>query len=144
MIRIKIDWEYLSPTLGIASGIFSVDDVDHANRKPSDQVINIIKGRVKVERGTLGFTGLKEGTGVPSKLFEKFRKEISEMAHSYHRGMLLEDCTYYWYDEDNEVNIKEIKEMQEDYEKMYGLVNHRDESLYKPTGVSIIKRKDKK
>jgi len=144
MIRIIIDWDYLSPTLGVASGICSVDDVDYANRRGPNQVNNILKCKVTVERGSLGFTGVKEGEGVPSKLFEKFRKEISELAHSYHRGMLLEDCTYYWYDEDNEINIKEIEENQKDYEKMYKMVNQRDESLYKPTGVNIIKKRDKK
>jgi hypothetical protein len=142
MIRIIIDWDYLSPTLGVVSGICSVDNVNYANR--DNQVINIIKCKVTVERGSIGFSGLKEGEGVPSKLFDKFRKEISEIAHSYHRGMLLEDCTYYWYDEDNEINIKEIEENQKDYEKMYEMVNHRDESLYKPTGVNIIKRKNDK
>ena len=156
-IRIIIDWDIVNPVLGVASGIASIDDVNFHN-KFGDQIKNILKFRVRVERGCLGFSGVKEGEGVPTKLFEKFRKEVSEIADSYHRGMLLKNSTFYWYEEEDIDHVKnrvgqeeyfkrkyeqekQIEEEDDEEEEMYYMVNQRDDDFYKPTGVNIIKKK---
>jgi hypothetical protein len=151
-----IDWDIVNPVLGVASGIASIDDINYQN-KYGDQIKNILKFRVRVERGSLGFSGVKEGEGVPTKLFEKFRKEVSEIAYSYHMGMLLSDSAFYWYEEEDVEHVlsrvgqeeyfkrkheKSIKldEINDKDEVMYHMTNQRDEGLYKPTGISLIRK----
>ncbi len=112
MIRIHIDWNYTSPVLGIASGVVSIDDFKTDGATPGE---NILKFKVRVERGSIGFTGLDD-KGVPSKLFKLFRAKVSLMAHSYHRGMILEDYDFEWY-EDSEVEPN-WRQTKTNYEKI--------------------------
>lgn len=109
-----IDWSFISPALGVASGICNIDDITHW---PENKFINILKFRVKVERGSMNFSGIDD-KGISTKLFEKYRKEVAEIAYSYHRGMLLDSCTFYWYeDEDIEHVQNRLGDMRYHIEK---------------------------
>jgi hypothetical protein len=120
MIRIIIDWDFVSQTLGVASGICTVADVSFMITPPKNE--QIIRFKIKVERGSIGFTGMSEGEGIPTKEFEKYRKEITEMAHAYHYGLLLEKSTFYWYeDEDIDHVQSRIGDMK------YSTIKHRQE-----------------
>jgi len=103
----------MSPVLGVSSGIVSIDDTDYT-RPYGGQLINILKFRIKVEPGCLGFSGIEEGTGIPSKLFDVFREQVSQMAYSFHRGMLLENCDFYWY-ESEEINLEDLEKENKNY-----------------------------
>ena len=109
-----IDWDFISPTLGVASGICSIDDINHF-RGINDQIINILKFKIKVERGSLGFTGLEKNTGIPSKLFDMFRERVAQMAYSYHRGMMLSNGDFFWYHDETDIDLEELQKEEKNY-----------------------------
>ena len=81
MIRILIDWDYLSPTLGIASGICTVAEVNFMGSPIKNE--QILRFKVKVERGSIGFTGMVEREGIPTKEFEKYSLPRFQLKVSY-------------------------------------------------------------
>jgi len=94
MIRIHIDWEFMSPLLGIASGILEVRDM-YQGRSTL-----LLQCRVKKEQGTTGYESVdRSKPGIPAKLFEELKPQIDIMVDSYFHGMLLEEMTYTWVDD---------------------------------------------
>lgn len=96
MIRITIDWDLISPALGVASGILKIQDVD-ANRL-SDLPHTLIECKIKKERGCIGWSSL-DGEGIPTLLFKVFEERVKLMAESYFKGMMLQKNPFHWIDE---------------------------------------------
>jgi len=94
-VRIDIKWEFTSPLLQRASGVVRVWDIPEVSSKGE----LILECRCSVEKGSLGFQGMKEGEGFSSRLLRIYDNSIKSMMRSYHDGMLLRDKQFHWVEE---------------------------------------------
>lgn len=99
MIRIYIKWDFISPSLRVASGILYVDDVEAGRNNR-----NIFKCKVKVEDGSLGYSSIKKD-GIPSNLFENIKHQIDLMTRSFFSGVILRNYCYHWLSEPESENF---------------------------------------
>jgi hypothetical protein len=106
MLRISIDWTFMSPVLQIAIGTLIIENVE---TKKGYHVEPLITCEVKKERGTLGFKCIDSRY---YDLFEEIKPRIDAMVESYYRGMLLESSLVSWIDDSADIPLKEWLEMK--------------------------------
>jgi hypothetical protein len=114
MIRIDIDWDFISPAMGVASGILKVISYKHNGALDEGKIL--IKCNVKKERGSLGFNAISQDKGVRKDLFDIFDDRIKTMIDCYYRGMNLENSAYSWIDDSADKSLEQyLKEKGFDY-----------------------------
>lgn len=95
MIRIMIDWEFISPALGVVSGIATIH-----HQETVDKWTELTKFKVKKEHGTTGYQSL-DGKGIPSVLLDAIKPQLDIMLHSFHNGVMLEEKDFCWIIEED-------------------------------------------
>jgi len=90
--------------LGVLQGIISVEEFESGDAISKGK--EIIRCKVSVEKNSRGYSSLGE-TGVDSKLFDQFKKEIDLMVNSYYYGYMLQTTDFAW------ITKKEIDERKE-------------------------------
>ncbi len=90
MIRITIEWDFISPLLRIASGTIKAENVE------STKTELLFKCKVKKDNYSVGYKALEPEVGVPTELFEKLRPTFDTMIRSYFNGMILNKKIYEW------------------------------------------------
>jgi hypothetical protein len=97
-IRIDIEWNFTSPVLQRASGIIKIWKIDQELLESNPPEL-IFQCRCRVERGSMGFTGITEGESFSSRLLTIYDNQIKTLMRSYYDGMLLRDKQYHWVEE---------------------------------------------
>lgn len=96
-IRIDINWEFVSPILQTASGILKIVEVNNdLQLRIEPKTLLICK--CHINKYSLGFSEIKEGQGVPTKIFKIFEERIKAIIRAYFDGILLEKNLYNWVD----------------------------------------------
>jgi len=114
MIRVDIKWDFLSPALGVASGILKV--ISYKHNGALEEGKTLIKCKVKKDRSSTGFSAIAQDKGVRKDLFDIFEDRIRTMIDSYYYGMNLKDSTYSWIDNSADKTLEEfLKEKGYDY-----------------------------
>ena len=114
MIRIDIDWDFISPSLGVACGILKVISYKHNAALVEGKTL--IKCKVKKENGSVGFSAITQDKGVRKDLFDIFEDRIRTMIDCYYNGMNLKDSIYSWVDDSADKPLEEyLKEKGIDY-----------------------------
>ena len=105
MLRISINWTFVSPVLRVSTGILKVEfqNKDWAFEE-------IFRCKVRKEQGTIGYSGIPPDLGVPADLFEALRPTINTMVRAYWDGMILEKSTYEWVEDSADLTFEEWKE----------------------------------
>jgi len=96
-VRIDIEWHFTSPVLQRASGVVKIWDID--NEMLSKQPKLIFQCRCSIERGSLGFKGIREGEGCSTRLLNIYDNQIKTLMRSYRDGMLLREKQFHWVEE---------------------------------------------
>lgn len=94
MIQLYIDWDFISPSLKICSGILYIFKQEYKAETGIDRIL-LLKCKVKREQHSIGYSSIdeKEYSG---DLFEKYREQIDILVNSYYKGMILKNCCYHW------------------------------------------------
>lgn len=95
MIRITIDWKFISPLLQVVSGIVTVEEIDTLY---VEHPYIIFKCKIKLESGCTGYQSIDEN-GINTELFEKYKPAIDLMAKGYFNGIVLKDQMFHWLEE---------------------------------------------
>lgn len=98
MVRIKIDWETVSPLLQTISGIVIIEDVNfNTDDLDSKEILRCTVHSSNTPRCT-GFNSIN-GKGYSNKIFKKYKNTIDVMVDSYLRGVTLKQSDFVWVDE---------------------------------------------
>ena len=109
MIRISINWYFVSPSLQTAKGTFLVEEVDAScTRVPAIKNIPIIKGKVSVTPSSLGYEDIN-GEGISTKIFDMFHSKLDTMIRSYICGVMINDEMFDWIED---ITYGEIKNLE--------------------------------
>jgi len=96
MIRIMIEWDFISPVMQTVSGIVVVHYVE-------DGMVNewkpLAKFRTTVKPGSVGYEALDE-EAIPTKVFDAITPQLGIMVRSYHQGVILDNDDFTWIMED--------------------------------------------
>lgn len=93
MVRIKIDWEMVSPFLQTINGILIIEKFQNSEPK----VKEILKCKVTKKIGQTGYTSIGE-RGYSSEIFKKYEDRIAAIVDSYFNGTILSKTIYSWVD----------------------------------------------
>lgn len=93
MIRIRIEYDNISPFLRTMSGTLYVEEVDASYVDPP---VNIFKCKISKETNVVGFSALEEDEGIPSALFKCIKPIIDTMVQSYWKGLTLAKDDFNW------------------------------------------------
>ena len=109
---ITIKWDFISPSLQIASGMIFIE------KMTSDLRFVIcpekhFKFKVKVQTGSVGYRALKNGHRFPHE-WDKVRDFVDTMVNSYFAGLTLKDSIYHWVDGDIEFTDPQDVHLTED------------------------------
>lgn len=96
MIRIMIDWDFVSPTLQTISGIVKLDWVIDPVKKWK----RLTEFRVKVEPGSVGYKSL-DGKGTPSIYLDAVKPQLDVMVRSYQKGVIMNKSDFSWIIEED-------------------------------------------
>lgn len=120
MIRVDINWDFISPGLGVASGILRV--ISYKNNGAFDEGKVLIRCKVKKERGSTGFSAITQDNGVRKDLFDVFEDRIRTMVDCFYHGMLLKDSAYSWVDDSADKSLEEYL-TEKGYEYSEDIIN---------------------
>ena len=96
MVRIRIEFDQISPYLRVMSGILYVEKVDTTTTSDAP-LIELFRCKVKKENHTTGYAISHENSkGIPAKLFECLKPIIDTMLRSYWSGMVLDKEDFTW------------------------------------------------
>jgi hypothetical protein len=108
MIRISINWDFVSPTLGSVSGIVDLDYVPDINTW-----IRLTSFRVSAKPGSIGYKALDD-KGIPTVYLDAVKFQLDAIVRAYKQGVTMDKNLYSWIiDEDIEESIKEIEKIPE-------------------------------
>ncbi len=96
MIRIRIEYDNISPFLRTMSGILYVEKVDTTYRLPTIPIIDIFKCKITKTDNTMGFCVDASEKGIPTKIFECLKPIVDTMLQSYWKGLVLSKDDYKW------------------------------------------------
>lgn len=126
MLRIWIEWDFISPSMGAVSGIATVHYVEGVNNWTQ-----IAKFRVKCEPGMLGYSSEKEG--IPTLLMDAIKPRLDQMLRSFRDGIALEKITFTWVHQDecekSKLSLSEIEEKYKNSDKIFKIVEDGDYSI---------------
>lgn len=120
MIRILIDWNFISPSLETASGIASVHYVEELNNW-----ILLCQFKVKVERGCTSYKSIDE-KGFPAKIFDAIKPQLDVMVKCYRDGLILSKNSCCWLLSDD---LTKAKKDFDDIEENKGGFNSTSELI---------------
>jgi hypothetical protein len=127
MIRIGIEWNFISPFLQTMMGQLIVEDIDNNDYNKTK---NVFQCTVKKEPGSLEFSSI-ESNSISSDLFELIKDQIDDMIHSYFGGMMLKKQQSSWVSESLsmplEIWIKKRENYLKEVKHEYGLELLRQE-----------------
>jgi hypothetical protein len=123
MLRIMIDWDFISPGLQTVSGIVIIHN---HNILESTNFIELTKFRVTVKPGCVGYKSLDEKNGIPSTVLEAVKPQLDVMVRSYQQGVIMDKMDFTWIIEEDIVkglnNLKSvIEQYSEEDDKYYEL-----------------------
>lgn len=95
--RITIQWDFISPSLQIASGMIFIEKMT-SNLKFIIHPEKQFKFKVKVETGRVGYRALEDGHRFPHE-WDKVKDLVDTMVSSYFAGLTLKNSIYHWVDE---------------------------------------------
>ena len=95
MIRITINWDFISPVLRVISGILLIEDVDISYNRP---LKTILCCKIKKEQGSFGYNSIDD-KGFSTVLLDLFKEKIETMVHGYFAGMNLEESPFSWVED---------------------------------------------
>ncbi len=93
MIRLRIEYDNISPFLRTMSGTLYVEEVDTSYAK---DVIKLFKCKITKTDHTTGFSVSAREKGIPTKMFECLKPIVDTMLHSYWKGLTLSKNDYRW------------------------------------------------
>lgn len=89
--RFKINWEFVSPILRVASGTVHLEKI---RAKLDDyKILEHHEWLVKITDGSLSYTGR-----IPDVITDDMKVKLDIMVHCYFSGVLLNPQTYSWID----------------------------------------------
>ena len=89
MVRIDIEWKFVSPFLQKASGILKIIEMEHVS---SEHKI-LLECECHFEPGSIGF---RHPSGFSKETFEKYEDIIHCMMYSYADGLKLDNKMFHW------------------------------------------------
>ncbi len=98
--RITIKWDFISPSLRIASGMIFIEKMT-SNPKFIIRPEKQFKFKVKIQTGNVSYRALKRGHRFPHE-WDKVKDLVDIMVSSYFAGLTLKDNIYHWVDDDIE------------------------------------------
>jgi len=93
MIRIEVEWDFVSPYLKTALGMLTINDFD-----ADYNMTKLLQCKVEVKRGQLGFRSITD-KGYPCSIFDEYKEKIESVVKSYFLGMCLEKTIYEWVED---------------------------------------------
>jgi len=134
MIRISINWDFISPVMRVMTGTVIIENVEFSN--PEEPLIHC---KIKKEERSIEYKSI-DGINMPSALWESLEHQVSIMVNAYFEGMTLGKDQYSWVNDSGYMNLDEWK-------KMKG-INDLDSNVtymsHKLDGPNIINKKLKK
>ena len=101
-IRIDIEWDFISPSLGCISGIVKIWDIESIYKNAEKNYNKLILTYIcKKDRHSIGFSAI-DRKGIPSKtldLFNVFDGTLKTMINSYYKGMILDKNMFHWIED---------------------------------------------
>ena len=88
MVRIKINWEMISPFLQAINGILIIEDIDIYSHSTELLSCEVIK-----KNGQTGYRSIEEH-GYSREIFKKYENRIDTMVDSYFNGVKLSRSIY--------------------------------------------------
>jgi hypothetical protein len=126
MLRIWIDWDFISPSLGAVSGIAKV----HYVQDQSNWIL-LCKFKVKCKPGMVGYTS--EADGIPTLLYDAIKPQLDQMVRSFRDGISLQNTTFTWVhleeSEKANMSLEQIEEKYKNEKKIFEVVEEGDYSL---------------
>lgn len=108
MIRIMINWNFISPSLQTAIGIVDVHYVDDVSKWES-----LTTFQVNCEPGTIGYKSL-DNNGIDSIVFGTIKPHLDIMVRSFQNGIILSDKSYVWImEEEQEKSVECFKKIHD-------------------------------
>ena len=101
MIRITINWNFISPSLQIMNGTLIIENIDN-----DIMPFTIMECQVKKEKNTLCFKGLN-GKNMSYELFKTYENQIKYILDGYFSGICLHKDIYAWIDDSLNMTYKD-------------------------------------
>ena len=140
MIRISIDWDFISPSMQVMSGIMTIENVPSIQPQET-----ILKCKIKKEASSFSFDSLDDN-GISCALFAAFEEKIHTMVNGYFQGMLLRKDQFDWVEDSSDIEYddwleqKGIEKIQRGDEVIYNKVESQH---LKNWNVKRVKKYDK-
>lgn len=93
MIRIKFEFENISPFLRRIDGILHVEEVD--DQRISKPPVELFRCKFHRDDFSIGFTSFDDEP-IPSNLFNCLSPLLKSKIYSYWSGMIMKDIDYEW------------------------------------------------
>jgi hypothetical protein len=90
VVRIKIDWEIISPFLQTISGTLIIEDINSNSHS-----IELLRCKVTRKIGQTGYRSIDKH-GYSNEIFKKYEDRIGAIVNSYFNGVLLNNSIYSW------------------------------------------------
>jgi len=107
MIRIKIDWDFVSPVLKVISGIVNVKQIFY-NKKSEF----IYKCKVKREVNTVTYTSIIVNKDISDEANTEIQRRVNLMVDSFFNGVILRNYCYHWLSTEESEKILTEREMK--------------------------------
>jgi len=121
MIRLSINWDFISPLLQVMSGTLIIETLNMFNNF-KDESTTLIHCKVKKEKGSISYTAI-DGIELSPKMWEAFEPQIQSMIHGYFDGMTLKTDQYDWVYDSAHMSLQEWK-------KKKGIVDDDKDVIY--------------
>lgn len=97
MLRIKIEWNHVSPFLKIMFGFIIVEDIEITYELGHKKMFSC---QIESINGSLIYKEISLGKDVPTELFNKLKPLMDAMVRSYIKGVNLETIDHQWITDD--------------------------------------------
>ena len=91
MLRVMIDWDFISPGLQTVSGLVTIHKVTNTTKFQE-----LTQFRVTVKPGSVGYKSLTEEDGIPSTVLEAVKPQLDVMVRSYQQGVIMDKQDFTW------------------------------------------------
>jgi len=104
MIRLSINWDFISPLLQVISGTLIIEDVN-----VPDHDVLLIHCKIKKENGSITYTAI-DGIEMSAKIWNVLEPQVQSMINGYFAGMTLKSDQYNWVHDSADISLKDWKE----------------------------------
>jgi hypothetical protein len=109
MIRIVIEWDFISPTLQTVSGVAHLHYVPDP-LKPSKELTRF---RINSKPGSLGYSSLDK-KGIPTVYLDAVKVQLDEMVRAFRQGVTMDKELVTWVIKDDlEKSLGELSKIPE-------------------------------